>query len=527
MPLYYPNTAPASVTAPLYDKGGAVHHLAAYGFVGDDSTDNSAAWTALLAAVAEGDTIYVPPGIFRSGNVVISKGVNLIGSGPEWSVLKAKAGTTGAFFSFTSSYQTQETAGVDFDVSIVPTITAAEWSAGEHRNVHDVTSHYGDIGLRFSGTVGDLDARRLRSHEAITAGIDLQGDSQMEWVLENCLVRIDARSGGTLASAYRFRRTTGTSLGGLYLKDCRCAHTLGTTTITTGFDCEGTSAVVCYIQMSGCIADSINGAGFHFKNMGSIWITDPFVAMLVGGGASVEFDGCTDVTVMGGWLDSTTGGFIFTNGGSNFSFTNLSVRNGPVFTLPATAPPTGLRWSNIDHTGTTLYASTTQAGRLIDGVNVEQIDSARGILVDAGGGALQQFRLIDAGSGNKTHFRETASGLEIINNAFSAVIATLSDTGALSWGGGAAIKRFLSGFAAIDFPSIAAGATHDLTITVTGAAAGDLAIITVNGSLAAGLVISQVPVVTADTVTVRLANVTSAPIDPSNLTFMAGVFDIT
>lgn len=80
----------------------------------------------------------------------------------------------------------------------------------------------------------------------------------------------------------------------------------------------------------------------------------------------------------------------------------------------------------------------------------------------------------------------------------------------------------LQATAAIDFPSIAAGTTAELTITVTGAAVGDDVSVVPNGAPESGLVWSGY-VSAADTVKVRLANITSGAIDPASRTWRATV----
>jgi len=69
-----------------------------------------------------------------------------------------------------------------------------------------------------------------------------------------------------------------------------------------------------------------------------------------------------------------------------------------------------------------------------------------------------------------------------------------------------------------DFGSIAAGATAELTATVTGAVSGDVVIVTPTGAPEAGLIWTGY-VSAADTVTIRLANVTTGAIDPASRTW--------
>lgn len=70
----------------------------------------------------------------------------------------------------------------------------------------------------------------------------------------------------------------------------------------------------------------------------------------------------------------------------------------------------------------------------------------------------------------------------------------------------------------LDFPSVAAAGQQELTITVTGAAVGDAVMLAAPASLTAGL-IATARVSAANTVTVRLSNITAGAIDPASATW--------
>lgn len=80
----------------------------------------------------------------------------------------------------------------------------------------------------------------------------------------------------------------------------------------------------------------------------------------------------------------------------------------------------------------------------------------------------------------------------------------------------------LSNTASLDFPSIAAGGQQDLTITVTGAATGDTVLLGPPSSLLAGLTVWG-RVSAANTVSIRLSNITGSAIDPAAATWRATV----
>lgn len=77
--------------------------------------------------------------------------------------------------------------------------------------------------------------------------------------------------------------------------------------------------------------------------------------------------------------------------------------------------------------------------------------------------------------------------------------------------------------AALNFPSIPAASTTSLTITVNEAVVGSQAVATPSGTPEIGLVWSAF-VSAANTVTVRVANVTAAAIDPASRTWRADVW---
>ena len=78
---------------------------------------------------------------------------------------------------------------------------------------------------------------------------------------------------------------------------------------------------------------------------------------------------------------------------------------------------------------------------------------------------------------------------------------------------GTPIEKHLSNTGNINFPNIPASSTTDITFTFSGVSPGDTVIATPSGSIEAGLVWSAFSSAT-NKVTIRLANVTVAAIDP-------------
>lgn len=92
------------------------------------------------------------------------------------------------------------------------------------------------------------------------------------------------------------------------------------------------------------------------------------------------------------------------------------------------------------------------------------------------------------------------------------------DVGGAAWQSWALVLYGLTGSSTLDFGSIAAGATADLTFTLTGAAVGDAVSLGPPAGLEAGLV-ATAWVSATNTIKVRVANVTAGAIDPASGTW--------
>lgn len=80
----------------------------------------------------------------------------------------------------------------------------------------------------------------------------------------------------------------------------------------------------------------------------------------------------------------------------------------------------------------------------------------------------------------------------------------------------------LTATATLDFPSIPANSTAELTVTVTGATAGSPVMLGAPAAIEAGLIFCGY-VSAADTVTVRVHNQTGGAIDPASATWTVSV----
>lgn len=88
---------------------------------------------------------------------------------------------------------------------------------------------------------------------------------------------------------------------------------------------------------------------------------------------------------------------------------------------------------------------------------------------------------------------------------------------------GEAKPRILTGQGFVDLATIAAGAVGTGTITVPGAAAGDVALVSASSQIEAGLTFKQAWVSGDNTVTFAIINISSGSINPSGRSWYARV----
>lgn len=116
-------------------------------------------------------------------------------------------------------------------------------------------------------------------------------------------------------------------------------------------------------------------------------------------------------------------------------------------------------------------------------------------------------------------------GTMATQNADSVAITggTVAGLASFAMAGGTALVNLISATATLNFPSIPAQSSAELTMTVTGAQEGDSVALGLPNP-PAGNVTFNAYVSAADTVTVRAVNATGGAIDPPSATYRATVF---
>lgn len=143
------------------------------------------------------------------------------------------------------------------------------------------------------------------------------------------------------------------------------------------------------------------------------------------------------------------------------------------------------------------------------GISLMKITTGSGWSINNGFGYLVTFRI----DGSRT--RQQLYG-HVSNDVWTRYFSSGVGT---PW---VRIATRLTATATLDFPSIPANSTTQLNVTVTGAVIGDTVSLAPPDSLAVGI-IAMGRVIATDTVAVRLANVTTAAIDPVSATWGVSV----
>jgi hypothetical protein len=129
-----------------------------------------------------------------------------------------------------------------------------------------------------------------------------------------------------------------------------------------------------------------------------------------------------------------------------------------------------------------------------------------------------------------THF----SGPVVSTNGFTgdvtgAVTATtVAASTSVAVGGGIAIKKIATGTIAVNPASCNNAAASETQLTLTGVATGDIVILVPPAAgLTAGLVAGDCRVTAADTIKVRIANVSGGTVDEASANWTYLWFDLT
>lgn len=477
----------------------------AFGAKGDNSTDNTAALNAAFAAAtAAKRPLYLPTGTYLAGTgLTVTSDLIIVGDGPS-TVIKPTSGYAASTFVTMASRSNVRVERLKFDFGSNVNITlgvflqqctnvvfsdvtfvninkaggAALWL----KSVTDVEVVRCEVATSTRGIViaGDattgiskrVNITRNKVHDCGEYGIYVFGvtsfmtefvsiEDNDVWNITGANPRYPIYFAGPNGQYHRHAKVRGNRVTGN-----GSSYTAGTGTA---------DGIAVYHLQDGVVTDNMVSLG------GDCGIaTDWSIRTVIAGNVShdnnshgIAVYNSTDVVV--------SGNVAYTNGWNWDGASN-----------PALTPRSGLKLNNS--TGTIVSGN-----RFTDPAGTQKQDY--GIVVD-------DTASCDAMLGSN-HLTGNKTGEVFYATAIPAT-SRLRENGALTRS------------ATLNFASIAAGATAELTVTLTGAAAGDVVALGPPAALEAGLAATGI-VTAADTVTVRLLNTTGGAVDPASATWKVRV----
>ncbi len=222
-----------------------------------------------------------------------------------------------------------------------------------------------------------------------------------------------------------------------------------------------------------------------------------------------------------GNITGTAGGLTAAGWASPGVIGNTAANAGNFTTIGATSQGTGT-FTALNSTSGAINATTIGATTAGSGV-FTALSSTSGTLNATTIGATT------AGAGTFTALNSTSGALNATTigatTAGSGAFTTVSASTSATIGGGTPILKVLSSTATLDFPATAFGTNSDLTVTLTGAALGDVVTLGVpNAAATSANTCYTAWVSAANTITVRFNNYSVATAyDPASAVFRVSV----
>jgi len=218
------------------------------------------------------------------------------------------------------------------------------------------------------------------------------------------------------------------------------------------------------------------------------------------------------------------GGFSPTSGTGTYASLNLrgtinqtgtanGVVNGIHINQTITSAPNYRALQTSNNTGYSIYTAGTAPSYFLGNIGIGVLTTTARLHLPAG-----------TATANTAPLKFT-SGTSLTTPENGAIEYNGTDLFITTGGVRQILAKSLQGSATLNYPSISAGATSDLTITVTGASTTDkgVSVMVPNTAVSSGLMFFWW-ISATDTVTVRAYNTTGGAIDPASATFNATVF---
>lgn len=398
----------------------------------------TAAVQALIDAAPVGADIRFPAGTFNLDGLTITKRLRISGAGNQATTLNMRT-TSAASVMLDINFAGENPVVRDLGIRLNNALNAigVRVTGAHHGMFDDLYITGGSIGVHFYSGGASILNRGVISNQT-AAGVLINGDLGTEYKLRAPHIYRD--TAGTTQALVKVKRTTGNDTGGIYFEDVLLVRAAGTTLAGFDIECDVPNTVMP-IFFTGCVSDNHDGGyAARVKNVVDVMVAGSWFSGAAGAPGSILIDGGRNFTASASRFHSVSGPAVTFAGshvGSSF-FGNI-YSGTCAFSLPSGGAPTKLFHAGDILVGTTPL--TDDFGRLSASGNGNNEVSPLTVLTRGDGGAAQAFALGNSEDSNrrKKFLRVLADGtLQILNNAFSSAVATLTDAGLLTTTGGLA-----------------------------------------------------------------------------------------
>jgi hypothetical protein len=268
-------------------------------------------------------------------------------------------------------------------------------------------------------------------------GLKIVGES----FAANFYSHLNIQSTSATGAAIDYTKTTVSDAGGVYFD-----HVVVNAAGSNGFLFSCTTAQDLFIFMTGCAVDgAFPGPAVKAVRVGNLNVANCHLLNGTSGGVAVELDACSNLVFSGGRTYSTGSGAA-----------DLSLKNAcsylTVVGTALTGPVQSLKVDSTTHTNCDFRPSLSQATtycndftKIFASGNRGRLSTPPHVLTDSSGGKAGAFGLLNDGSGTPAKYLRTgASGqLEIVDSAFTSVLASLADNGAWTFALGTLVSAVL------------------------------------------------------------------------------------
>ncbi len=429
----------------VQDKGGQVYNVKAYGAMGNGSADDTTAIDAAVSAAqaAVGGVIYFPRGRYRYlgagivNNPVVGAIAPLLirGDGSRQSEIKVESLTNSEFIKLDHQdiigNEVNRGSGVVGVYILLPSgKDGIHIKDQEDFLVQDVVTYGGRNALLLNESRGGY-VSRCTFRAWTGTGIRITGENFADSQMRDITLIGDVASTGW---GLEYVKTGTGTPAGPYLSSVVC-NSSG----QGGFRFEVTDASIrhMFIIMESCTADGVfSSAGAAlFKKTGNNYLSNCFFGAQAANGMGVTYDQCDYTQQIGGVVSGNGAG------AADVQFKNSCDRitmDGVLFGGPVQAIKTdATTHTNISISSTGHHAGGTNLSNdwaKLQGGSLLDFSTPRVFITnEALGSGINSLGLQEVSNAKKVFLRaRSGGGLDILNDAHSAVIATVDDNGAAS-----------------------------------------------------------------------------------------------